>query len=98
MFHLFKKKVTLFDEGSKEVLDRKEKLLHDAGIWTNTWSTFPAPVIGGPHMKSQDWSGKKYENKDEQRVIYHLEVLAADQYKAMKLLLEDGGVDVTDGN
>ena len=95
MFFLFKKKVKLFDTNSKEVLERREKLLRDAGIRTNSWTTEAFPMLGGPHMKPADWEGKP-ENKDEQRTVYHLEVLAADQYKAMKLLMEEGGVDLTE--
>ena len=44
-------------------------------------------------MKTADWSGKRPEMKDDQRVIHHLEVAAVDQYKAMKILMEDGGAD-----
>ena len=92
LFNLFKKKVKLLDTGSPEELDRKKKLLNDAGIWTNDWTTEAFPMLGGPHVKPADWSDGKPVNKDELRTIYHLEVLEADQYKAMKLLLEDGGV------
>ncbi len=95
MFWMFKKKVTLLDTTSKKELDRKEKLLKDAGIKTNSWSTEAFPVIGGPHMKPADWQSLGDRNKDDERSLYHLEVAAEDQYKAMKILLEDGGVDVT---
>lgn len=90
---LFKKKFTLLNTNSLEELDRKQKLLNDAGIRTNTWDTNPFPVLGGAHMKTADWSGKRPEMKDDQRVIHHLEVAAVDQYKAMKILMEDGGAD-----
>ncbi len=92
---LFKRRVTLLDTGSEAELRRKEQLLKDAGIHTNTWETAPFPVLGGPHMKTADWSGKRPENKDDQRIVYHLEVWKKDQYEAMKILMEDGGVDLS---
>ena len=54
MFFLFTKRVTLAD-GGKEEIARKEKLLNDAGIRTNSWSTGAPVVLGGPHMKTADW-------------------------------------------
>ncbi len=85
---LLGRKVTLLDTNNKAELERKEKQLRDAGIKTNSWQTDSQPVIGcGAHMKPGDWSGKRAENKDEQRIVYHLEVKAADQYKAMKVLM-----------
>lgn len=98
MFFLFKPKVTLFDTKDKAELNRKESLLKAAGIRTNTWSTEQPPVIGGPHMKPQDWQSVKDHNKDQERIVYHLEVARDDQYKAMKILLEDGGVDLSGGS
>lgn len=86
MFFLFTKRVTLAD-GSKSEIARKEKLLNDAGIRTNSWSTSGAVAIDGPHMKAADWSGKHYVNHDEERLIYHLEVAQKDQYRAMKVLM-----------
>ena len=62
---LFKKKFTLLNTNSQEELDRKQKLLNDAGIRTNTWDTNPFPVLGGAHMKTADWSGKRPEMKDD---------------------------------
>ncbi len=97
MFTLFKKKSTLIDTSNKEELLRKEQLLKDAGIWTNWWSTAPFTPIDGPHMKNGDWAGKRPQNKDDQRMVYHLEVLEKDKYEAMKILLEDGGVDLSEG-
>lgn len=93
MFFLFTKRVTLAD-GGKEEIARKEKMLHDAGIRTNSWSTGAPVVIGGPHMKTADWSGKRYVNHDDVRVVYHLEVAQKDQYRAMKVLM---GADATLG-
>lgn len=98
MFFIFKPKVTLLDTKDKAELDRKEQLLKDAGIRTNSWSTEQPPVIGGPHMKPQDWQSVTDHNKDDERIVYHLEVAKDDQYKAMKILLEDGGVDLSNGS
>lgn len=85
---LFKKKVTLADTNSKEEVEKKAELLKEAGIRSHIWATESQPVIGcGAHMKPADWSGKKPENKDDQRIIWHLEVAQEDQYKAMKLLM-----------
>ncbi len=95
MFFFLKKKVKLLDTSSKDELQRKTKLLRDAGIRTNDWATEAFPVLGGAHMKTADWAGTKPENKDDQRIIYHLEVAKEDQYKAMKLLMENEGVDLT---
>lgn len=86
---LFTKRTKLLD-GTKEEIQKKEKLLNDAGVKTNTWSTGAPVVIGGPHMKTSDWSTGKYKNHDEEREVWHLEVAAKDQYKAMKLLMESG--------
>ncbi len=96
MFNIFKKKVKLIDTGDEQDLNRRAKLLNDAGIWTNTWETNPFPMLGGPHMKPADWNSENPGNKDDERIVYHLEVLAKDQYKAMKLLMEDGGVDLSE--
>lgn len=97
MFFFLKPKVTLLDTKDKAELERKENLLKAAGIKTNSWSTEQPPVIGGPHMKPQDWQSVTDHNKDNERIVYHLEVAKDDQYKAMKILLEDGGVDLTSG-
>lgn len=83
---LFCKRVTLAN-GSKEEIDRKEKLLKDAGIKTNSWSTGAPVVLGGPHMKTADWADGHYVNHDDERVVYHLEVAKKDQFRAMKLLM-----------
>ncbi len=40
-------------------------------------------------MKTSDWQGLKDKNKDDERIVYHLEVAEADQYRAMKLLMGD---------
>lgn len=45
-------------------------------------------------MKTADWSGKRYVNHDDVRVVYHLEVAQKDQYRAMKVLM---GADATLG-
>lgn len=89
MLWLFTKKVKLFDTSSKVDLDRREKLLNDAGIRTNVWETGAPVVIGGPHMKTSDWNSLTDHNKDDERVVYHLEVAQEDQYKAMNILLAD---------
>ena len=34
-------------------------------------------------------SNLKDKNKDDERIVYHLEVAEADQYRAMKLLMGD---------
>lgn len=91
---LFTKRVKLAD-GSKDEIAAKEKQLNDAGIRTNSWSTGAPVVIGGPHMKTSDWAGKHYENHDDERVVYHLEVAAKDQYRAMKVLM---GEDAAKGD
>lgn len=91
MFFLFTKRVTLAD-GGKEEIARKEKLLNDAGIRTNSWSTGAPVVLGGPHMKTADWAGKHYVNHDDERVVYHLEVAKKDQYHAMKVLMGEDAV------
>lgn len=83
---LFTKRVTLAN-GTKTEIAAKEKQLQDAGIKTNSWCTDAPVVIGGPHMNTSDWAGKHYENHDEERKVYHLEVAAKDQYKAMKILM-----------
>ncbi|MDD5940319.1 MAG: hypothetical protein PUC46_06025 [Lachnospiraceae bacterium] len=88
MFFIFKKKVKLFDTSSKDVAERREQILKKAGIRSNVWSTEAFPVIGGPHMKTADWAGSKPEFKDDQRVVWHLEVAQEDQYRAMKILME----------
>jgi hypothetical protein len=95
MIWLFAKKVKLLDTNNLETLHAKVKILKDAGIRSNTWSTQEPPVLGGAHMKTSDWQGVKDHNKDDERVVYHLEVAEADQYRAMKLLM--GGA-AQDGN
>lgn len=85
---LFTKRVKLAD-GTRDEIAAKEKQLNDAGIKTNSWSTGAPVVIGGPHMKTSDWSTGHYENHDDERVVYHLEVAAKDQYRAMKVLMGD---------
>ncbi len=95
MWWIFSKRVHLLDTGNKEELERKERLLNDAGIRTNSWETNPFPPLDGPHMKSADWAGKRHEYKDDQRIVYHLEVLEKDQYEAMKILMEDSGMDLS---
>lgn len=92
MLFLFARKTTLLNTNSREELDRKEKLLKDAGIRVNTWATEELPVLGGAHMKIADWQSLKDRNKDAQRVVYHLEVARKDQYRAMKLLMGDAAL------
>lgn len=93
--HLFKRKVTLVNTNQKEEVDKKKKILEDAGIWVHTWETEPVPVTGqGAGMRPADWSGKTMVNKDDQRIVYHLEVEKDSQYQAMKLLMEADGVDL----
>ena len=87
---LFTKRVTLAD-GSKEEIDRKEKLLRDAGIRTNSWFTSGALVISGPQMKTADWADGHYVNHEEERRVYHLEVAQKDQYRAMRILMGEEG-------
>ncbi len=89
MIWLFAKKVKLFDTNSLDDLHAKEKTLKNAGIRSNSWSTQEPPVLGGAHMKTSDWQGLKDKNKDDERIVYHLEVAEADQYRAMKLLMGD---------
>lgn len=90
MLWLFTRKVKLFDTKDREQLEAREKLLRNAGIRTNSWSTEEPPVLGGAHMKTADWQGKGDHNKDDQRITYHLEVAEADQYRAMKVLMDEG--------
>ncbi|HCW22722.1 MAG TPA: hypothetical protein DGX96_03385 [Lachnospiraceae bacterium] len=93
--HLFRKKVTLVNTNRKEEMESKKKLLADAGLWVHTWETEPVPVTGqGAGLRPSDWAGKTMVNKDEQRIVYHLEVLKDDQYQAMKILMEADGVDL----
>ena len=43
-------------------------------------------------MKTADWQGRGDRNKDDQRITWHLEVAEADQYRAMKLLMDADGL------
>ncbi|WP_130838593.1 hypothetical protein [Lachnoclostridium sp. Marseille-P6806] len=95
MFFLFAKKVTLVNTNSKKELKEKEEKLRAAGIRVNTWATEELPVMGGAHMKSADWQHLGDRNKDDQRIVYHLEVAAKDQYRAIELLL--GGAEPPEG-
>ena len=82
---------------SKGLVEKKKAQLQQAGIWVHTWETEPVPVTGqGAGMRPSDWSGKTLVNKDNQRVVYHLEVLADDQYQAMKILMESDGVELSE--
>lgn len=89
---LFGKRKTIIDTNSKEECERKEALLRKAGIRTNSWQTEAFPVLGGAHMKTADWAGSRPENKDDERIVYHIEVRESDQYRAMKVLMDDAGV------
>ena len=95
--HLFKQKTTLVNTSDKGLVEKKKAQLQQAGIWVHTWETEPVPVTGqGAGMRPSDWSGKTLVNKDNQRVVYHLEVLADDQYQAMKILMESDGVELSE--
>ena len=92
MLWIFTKKVKLFDTKDKALAAAREKLLRDAGIRTNCWTTEEPPVLGGAHMKTADWQGRGDRNKDDRRITWHLEVAEADQYRAMKLLMDADGL------
>ena len=92
MLWIFTKKVKLFDTKDTALAAAREKLLRDAGIRTNCWTTEEPPVLGGAHMKTADWQGRGDRNKDDQRITWHLEVAEADQYRAMKLLMDADGL------
>lgn len=86
---LFEKKVKLFESKDKAAVQRREKLLRENGIKAHSWETEAFPVLGGAHMVTADWAGKKPEMKRDQRTVWNLEVPAKDQYRAMKILMDE---------
>lgn len=88
----FEKKVKLFESKDKTEVQRRADLLTSHGIKAHLWETEAFPALGGAHMVAADWAGKKPEMKRDERTVWNLEVPAKDQYKAMKILMDEQGL------
>ena len=78
---------TVLETGSREELQKAERLLADHGLWCSSWDVHWMPVGGcGAKMRPSDWAGAAPERPDEEGVLYRLEVLKSDAQAAGELL------------